>query len=66
MIDLQPHNPPVSESQTLYLIVSCRVHDLQEDAGSSRRGGGGEISFVNQKRPGQGESVQDLAQQSAY
>lgn len=25
---------------------------MQEDVGSSRHGGGGEISFVNQKHPG--------------
>ena len=27
---------------------------MQEDAGGGRSGGGGEISFVNQKRPGPG------------
>lgn len=27
---------------------------MQEDVGSSRHGGRGEISFVNQKRPGPG------------
>lgn len=34
---------------------------MQEDVGSGRRGGRGEISFVNQKRPGPGREHSGLS-----